>query len=173
VVVALERIGTVSSEAQAFRYVRALAPGPLSAVALTGIPLWLIYSAATRNTPSLMPWFVAVTCSALSALAFWLPSRERKHPLRLDVGETGVTLPRPRVRNLLDSVTYAAIIALTERSVAGGRRLLTITTTAATYRLPERSFESPQHYARFVGLLRERTGHNAINPAPPTRQDAP
>jgi hypothetical protein len=150
-----------------FRYVRALPPGPLSAVALIGFPLWLIYSAANRNSAALMPWFVAVTCTALSAMAFWLPSRERKNPLLLDVGESGVTLPRPRVRNTLDSVAYAAINSLNERGFAGGRRLLTITTPAVTYRLPERSFESPQHYARFVALLRERTGHNTINPIPP------
>jgi hypothetical protein len=150
-----------------FRYVRALPPGPLSAVALIGFPLWLIYSAATRDPMALMPWFVAVTCTALSALAFWLPSRERKNPLLLDMGDSAITLPRPRVRNTLDSVAYAAITGLDERAFAGGKRLLTITTSAVTYRLPERSFESPQHYTRFVALLRERTGRHAINPVPP------
>jgi hypothetical protein len=149
-----------------FRYARALPPGPLAVVALIGFPLWLIYSAATRNSAALMPWFVAVTCTALSALAFWLPSRERKNPLLLDVGESAVTLPRPRVRNTLDSVAYAAITELNERSFAGGKRLLTVTTPAATYRLPERSFESPQHYSRFVALLRERSGRDTINPMP-------
>lgn len=147
---------------------RALAPGPLSAMALIGFPVWLIYGAATRNTGSSMPWFVAATCTALSLLAFWLPSRERKNPLMLDVGESAVMLPRPRVRNVLDRVAYAAIESLNERGFAGGKRVLTITTPTATYRLPERSFESPQHYARFVGLLRERTGCNAVNPMPPT-----
>ena len=150
-----------------FRYVRALAPGPLSTVALIGFPLWLIYSAATRGTAAPMPWFVAVTCTALSALAFWLPSRERKNPLLLDVGECAVTLPRPRVRNTLDSVAYAAIESLNERGFAGGRRLLTITTSTATYRLPDRSFESAQHYTRFVAVLRERTGRNPVHPLQP------
>lgn len=158
---------------QAFRYVRAIAPGPIASLALIGFPVWLTYSAATRSPASLASWFVAVTCGALSALAFWLPLRERKNPVTLLVGECEVTLPKPRVHGTLDSVTYTSIGGVSERGFAGSKRLLTVVTPTMTYRLIDGSFESPQHYLLFVDLLRQRTGNAEPGMPSPAPRDPP
>jgi hypothetical protein len=168
-VVAVSPAASPTSGTQAFRYVRAIAPGPFATLALIGFPVWLTYSAVTRNPASLASWFVAVTCAALSAMAFWLPQRERKNPMTLVVGDRDVTLPKPRVGGTLDSVTYTSISSVGERGFAGGKRLLTVVTPAVTYRLVDGSFESPQHFLRFVDLLRQRTGDitSPTTPKPP------
>jgi hypothetical protein len=173
VVVALNPAASPTSATQAFCYVRAVAPGPLAALALIGFPVWMTYGAVTLSPASLASWFVAVTCGALSALAFWLPLCERKNPMTLVVGEPDVTLPKTRVRGTLDSVTCTSIRSVGERGFAGSKRLLTVVTPTVTYRLVDGSFKSPQHDLSFIDLLRQRTGIAQPGITSPTTPNPP